>query len=458
MVISWLLSAGAPILAAASRPLELRTFFLTLDAVPYTAVAALYASGGAPELFGELGRPVPLISTFPSTTTVALGAALGPLGLEVSPGYEARFFDWEKGAVRGGGVVSYFNIEFPWRSFFQWNRKGVARSALASLRPVAASEHRVLNAFEAFLASEQRDFFAYIGTTDTAAHLRGPSALAGMFRRLGQAIGEARSAGEQFRVVIFSDHGIAGGEPLTNVLPGIRVALEQAGFERTKQLKHANDVVLTPYGLVSSFEAYSQVATAPRLAGSLVLVEGVALCVYRMDAEYWVVSREGQAAIARRGDEWSYRPLSGDPLRYQTVVDGMNFGRAESAQSDWFSDLGWFEATVKEFYPDALHRLASGFELVDNPASLICSLEPGSMYGPKKTEKAARLAGGRLRWTHGALFWEASAGFLLTDVPNTDSGNGIRLADALRPLLSGTQSKSLSDSVLGPALERGGSK
>ncbi len=416
-----------------------RTFFLTLDGVPYTAVAALHSSGGAPELFGELGRPVPLISTFPSTTTVALGAALGPLGLEVSPGYEARFFDWEKGSVRGGGVISFFRIEFPWRSFFEWSKKGVARSAFASLRPVRASERRVLNAFGAFLASEQSDFFAYVETTDTAAHLRGPASLDNMFRLLGRAIREARSAGERFRVVVFSDHGIAGGEPLRNVLTGVLETLERVGFKRAKHLRNANDVVLIPYGLVSSFEAYTEVETAPRLAQVLVSVEGVGLCAYRTAEELWVVSGRGLAAIGRRGDEWSYRPQAGDPLRYRAVVDGLRLGRAESARGNWFSDLDWFEATWKEFYPDALHRIAGGFELVDNPASVLCSLEPGYMYGPKKTERAARLAGGKLRWTHGALFWEASAGFLLTDVPSTDSGLGIRLAGALRPLLSGSE-------------------
>ena len=38
-----------------------RRFFLVLDAVPYSTVAALEAKGAAPDLFAQLGSPVPLV-------------------------------------------------------------------------------------------------------------------------------------------------------------------------------------------------------------------------------------------------------------------------------------------------------------------------------------------------------------------------------------------------------------
>ncbi|MFQ5527295.1 MAG: hypothetical protein ACE5GX_13655 [Thermoanaerobaculia bacterium] len=418
-----------------------RTFFLVLDAIPYSAVAALQSAGKAPELFDELGSPVPLISSFPSTTTVALADALGPLGLDLSPGYEARFFDWQEEKVRGGGAISYFRIEFPWRSFFQWSKKSVARSAFASLRPVGASEGRVIAALKAFLSSDLRDFFAYIETTDTAAHLKGPSSLDAMFTDLGRAIREARAAGEDFRVVVFSDHGIDGGEPLNNVLPGIRGALRSAGLRRVKRLVAADDVVLTPYGLVSSFEAYARGEQAPRLARLLASVEGVEICTYRFEEDVWVASAGGLARIARRGEgateRWAYLPVEGDPLRYEEVVARLQARAGPGSAGDWHPDEGWFRETRGEFFPDALRRIARGFELVRNPATTICSVTEGYMYGARKTERAARITGGRLRWTHGALFWNASAGFLLTDVPGGIESGPIRLSGALRPLLSG---------------------
>ncbi len=413
-----------------------RTLFLLLDAVPYGTLAALERRGFAPELFEELGQPVPLISSFPSTTTVALADALGPLGLQASPGYEARFFDWSEDRPRGGGLISYFRIEFPWREFFQWSKKGVARSALASLRPAGASENRVRSALSAFLESQQRNFFAYIETTDTAAHLKGPESLDETLRELGRAIRAARAEGDDFKVVVFSDHGIDGGDPLVNVLPAIRTDLRKAGLRKSARLERPTDVVLTPYGLVSSFEAYAQGELAPRLTAILVATEGVELCSYRSEGKLWVASRDGAAVIARRGDDWAYRPVTGDPLFYQGVAQRLDDAAARGSAGDWYSDRDWFEASKNELYPDALRRLARGFELVENPATVICSVAPGYMYGARKTERAARLTGGRLRWTHGGLSRGASVGFVLTDVPSQATGNGLRLSEFLLPLVS----------------------
>lgn len=431
LVSAWGLFGAGPVSAETGGE---RTFFLLLDAVPYGSVEALRQEGSAPELFEELDGLSPLVSSFPSTTTVALADAFGPLGLEASPGYEARFFDWNEDRPRGGGMISYFRIEFPWRDFFQWSKKGVARSALASLRPVGASENRVRSAMAAFLDSEQRDFFAYVETTDTAAHLKGPESLHETFRELGRAIRAARAAGESFRVVVFSDHGIAGGDPLVNVLPAIRTRLREAGLERRGRLEDPTDVVLTPYGLVSSFEAYAHGELAPRLAEILVAAEGVGLCTYRSEGRLWVTSGDGLAMIGRRGDEWAYRAIQGDPLGYGAIARRLHDGGG--AETAWHSDRAWFEATRTEHYPDALRRLALGFELVENPATVICSTEPGYMYGAPKTERAARLTGGRLRWTHGGLFRGASMGFLLTDVPGLTTGGARRLSEILRPLVS----------------------
>lgn len=460
--VAALLLASVPSLRA--EDVE-RRFFLVLDAVPYSSVAALEARGAAPDLFGQLGSPLPLISTFPSTTTVALAAAFAPLGLERSPGYEARFFDWTEERVRGGGLVSYFRIDFPWRSFFQWSKKNVARSALASLRPVGASESRVRSALEDFLAAEQHEFFAYVETTDTAAHLKGPDSLDRIFVELGAAIAEARSRGERFKVIVLSDHGIDGGDPLTNVLPGIVRGLESAGLQRTRRLRGSEDVVITPYGLVSSFEAYAHPATVPRLGELLASVEGVGLCVFRSESGLRVVSDRASARVLHEGESWAYLPDRGDPLGYSKVIERLGPGSKPGAAEAWHSDRVWFEATKNERYPDALSRIAGGFELVENPASVICSVAPGYMFGNRKTERAARLTGGRLRWTHGALDWEASTGFLLTDVEASLPHDGVRLSEALLPLLRDTDQSAAGgaessgagpDSVVGVATSPGG--
>ena len=83
-----------------------RTLVVTMDAVPFTSIERLTDAEGE-RLFAQLGQPVPLLSSFPSSTTLAFTGIFEPFRLEIPPGYEARFFDRERGKVRGGGLFSY---------------------------------------------------------------------------------------------------------------------------------------------------------------------------------------------------------------------------------------------------------------------------------------------------------------------------------------------------------------
>ncbi|MDH3744993.1 MAG: hypothetical protein OES47_07835 [Acidobacteriota bacterium] len=424
-----------------------RTLFLTLDAVPFSLLAELTsAARGDDRMFGDFQPPVPLISTFPSTTTIALGEAFESAGLRRAPGYEARFFDRRLGKVRGGGVLSYFRIDFPWRRFFDWSSKGAVRSALAGARPVRVSGKRVVRSVEEFLAGEEREFFAYVDTTDLASHLRSPAALEPALRRLDRALTEARlrHPTSDFRVVVLSDHGIAGGEPLDNVWPEIKRRLGEAGYRYAKRLRRPTDIAFVPFGLVSSLEAYTEEEQTPRVAELLASVGGVEACVYRLDKssvrdQGWrIAGAQGVADVYRRqrafGSEWAYRMLSADPLGYAEVVEGLRNPTGEKGE-EWFSDRSWFEASNRHRLPDAPYRIARAFELVDNPASVICSLEPGYMFGSRATERTARFTKGRLEWTHGALHWEASAGFLMSDDPEWKPEGPVRIGRALEPFL-----------------------
>jgi hypothetical protein len=228
-------------------------------------------------------------------------------------------------------------------------------------------------------------------------------------------------------VVLLSDHGLAGGEPLANVFRPVKRALRDAGFRYRRRLREPHDVALTPFGLVSSFEIYTAAGMEPEVARSVAAVEGVDLCVHR-EAEAWVVvGREGEATFRRRGvaaaTEWSYAPADGDPLEYGSLADG-----------GWHDDRWWLQATAEHRYPDALHRLARGFELVENPASILCSTGPAYMFGSRKTEHASRLTGSRLRWTHGALERDATLGFLMSDDPRLPLSGPVRFDEVLAPL------------------------
>lgn len=454
LLVAALLGLGAPGRAAAQPP---RRLMIVLDAVPYSTVAELTdPARGAAALFQGFKGPVPLISTFPSSTSVALTGLLESYGLERSPGYEARFFDWQRRRVRGGGPISYFRVEFAWRRFFDVNRRGVAGSMLEAVRPVRWGLRRLEKAIDDFAASDQPAFSIYIAATDTAAHLLSPDALAELFEDLDRKLGEVRGrlpAGS-FEVVIFSDHGMAGGVPLRNVWRPLRRDLREAGYRYRNRLRGPRDVVLTPYGLVSSFEAYVEEASQPEVAGVLAAVGGVDFCVYRRGAEWVLRDRAGEAVLWRRpgrsGPDWSYRPASSDPLGFAGLLDAGTLGSgplgsgvpgkrqgAKGEGEGWATDDAWFEASLSTPYPDAFHRLARAFELVENPASILCSLAPGHMFGARRTELASRLKG-RLKWTHGALERDATLGFLMSDVASWEPPAWARFDRALLPFRTGS--------------------
>ncbi|MCZ6726918.1 MAG: hypothetical protein O7A98_06125 [Acidobacteria bacterium] len=392
-----------------------RTLLIVLDAVPYSTMARLTepvdAAGNEP-LFADFGRPIPLISTFPSITSIALAGILHDYGLERSPGYEARFFDWQDRRRRGGGPLSYFRVTFPWREFFDWNRKGPLRNALHAIRPVRAGIKELERALASFEASSRETFSIYIADTDTAAHLFGPTGLDPILRALdGQLRALRERSGSGLRVALLSDHGLAGGEPLENVLPAVKRRIKDRGWRVTERLERKGDVVLTPYGLVSSFEAYAAGALVPALAGALGSVEGVDFCVAKSGGGWRLTAARQSVEFARRDragtGEWAWQ-LEGE------TGYGVAAVLAKVADSGiWTTDEDLLEATLTAPYPDPLYRLAAAFEAVQNPASVICSTTAGSMYGALATERSARWTKGALRWTHGALHRDASLGFMM---------------------------------------------
>ena len=429
-------SAGA----LGADDLQPRKLIIALDAVPYWVVEdVMNPDLGEEALFKDFKGPVPMVSTFPSSTSVALVGMLGAFGLGLSPGYEARFYDWEMGKVRGGGVVSYHRIEFPWREYFDWGRKGPVGSAIEGLGPIKFSIKRLRRAIQDFATNNRETFFIYIAPTDTAAHTKGPEALKQVFVALDEMLTELQATQERpIEVVIFSDHGLAGDDPLENVWKGLKKAVKEAGFKRRpKQLKEPKDVVMIPFGLVSSVEAYVQEENKSAVAGVMASVTGIDLCVYRSDEEWLVESKRGSAAFrveeTSSGLLWFYEPISGDPFDYLPLIE--EFGAPSGSESPGLPDEEWFRASFDATYPDAFYRLMRAFELVENPASILCSVEPGYMYGSRKTERLAMLGGGRLRWTHGALFREATWGFLMSNATSWEPPAAVRFDKSLLPFL-----------------------
>ena len=293
-----------------------RTLIVSMDAVPFTAIERLTGDEGE-RLFAHLGRPVPLLSSFPSSTTLAFTGIFEPFGLETPPGYEARFFDRERGKVRGGGLWSYQKIRFSWREFFDWKTHGLLAKWVSYVRPRSSARKEVRRGVEAFLASDHDPFFVYIGATDGVAHLDGPGGFERVFAELEHELAAAR-AKEDFFTVVLSDHGVGPlderAPPLRNVRKGVREALRAAG-DPISSSPGEDGVALVPFGLLSSFVAFSSPERDEDIAAALSGVEGVAVCA-APSGEGWVVrDGEARAVITRRGDagatEWLYEPVSG---------------------------------------------------------------------------------------------------------------------------------------------------
>jgi Type I phosphodiesterase / nucleotide pyrophosphatase len=402
---------------------------LGLDAVPYREVAAAAdPARGEAALFRGLAGPFPLVSTFPSTTNVALSGFLEPFGVPPSPGYEVRYFDWQENRVRGGGPFSYHRLLFPWRKFFDSSEESLWAGMVGELRPVRTSIREIDEAFDAFLASDKPVYFAWVSGTDGVGHLQGPDALGPALAALDAALRRARSRHptRPFAVVFFSDHGMAGdGHRLANVRHDARQRLRRAGFHLGHRLRQPRDAVIAELGMISSFVVFTRPGEAPEASRELAAVPGVELCVHRQGDGFEVDGPEGAAAIGRRpageGEEWSYRPAGGDPLAYREVVAALR-RRAGDPGRDWFSDRWWLEATAGRTFPDALYRLARSFDLVANGASVVCSTDVDHLYGARGAAMAARFSVGRLRWTHGSLERQATLGFVLTDLPGYPPG------------------------------------
>ncbi len=426
---------AGPTTSAADDAPEPRMLFIAMDAVPFEVVERITsAERGEAALFRGYSGPVPLISTFPSTSSLAFGGIFEPLGLGLSPGYEARFFDRERNRVRGGSVISYHTIKFPWRELWDW-KLGFFKKMFIGAHPKGASRKSIERSLAAFADSDKKRFFVYYDATDILGHLAGPDALEGPFELLDRTLRELHESQPErpFHTVLFSDHGQAGDQPLANVCKAVLRTLKEAGYQPAGSLHGGRDVVFVPYGLVSSFVAATRRGREVEVARVIVRTEGVDLCAAVDGADFRVVSARGAARIRRRRELWSYQPLDGDPLG---LAPALAAARQEDGEAEvWRPDDWWLEATLATPYPDALYRIARGFDSVENPASILCAVTDAHMFGSGLTAVLAK-AKGALHWTHGALERRASYGFVMSDVPGWQPQRPQRFNRALAPFRS----------------------
>lgn len=416
-----------------------RLLVIAIDGIPYDLIEGLTggADSGEP-LFPGLAGPAALVNAFPSNSYTTWSGLLRPFEVDLPLGYEARYFNRNTSRLDGG--LTPIPVPAPWREFFDWYLKGVSRKAIAYGWPKRWSLRELRQGLEAFRNSDQRAFAMYVVSTDGLGHVYGPEGLAEFLRSMDRILEEFRRdyPDEEFYSFLFSDHGMAGGDPLDNIWPDVRAKIKQTGYRTSRRLKRARDATVVSYGLLSSFVVYTDTTAADALAQAIASVEGVDLCVTRRAGEWMIHGGNGSARIERAAGYgqvlWRYEMINGDPLGYAPVVEQLR-RHSGIGQGVWFPDHWWFEATSGQFYPDALYRLTEAFRLSANPASIICSVAPGFMFGARRTDWVARPTIGRLRWTHGALHRDASTGFVMTDLPEWNPPDAVRFDEALEILV-----------------------
>jgi hypothetical protein len=384
-----------------------RRLVIVLDGVPFQTVAELRAEGR----FRRFKEPARMISTFPSLTNAAM---IEILQAEDSPGYEDHYFDRERNRLVGS-IQDRLNggkfIQGTFRETFDYHAPAFKGSFAYLAAPVGAIvvAHFDLTGFrKAFRRSDAPLFVAYIGETDSLAHLGGEKPLKSFLRTLDRMVEELIvESGGRLEVEMFSDHGNSYAD-YTEVK--LNDAINAAGFKTEKSLKQPNSVVLPKHGLVGASMLFTAAENRARLAAVCADVKGVDFTVYAPEENVVeLTSKRGRARVLRDGDRYKYESFGGDPLDLNQIIEGMK-SRGAMGEDGFASNDEWWQATRHHDYVDPLRRLFDGVSrYVKNRADVIVSYEDGYLLGSPFLSVFAQMCA-----THGNLLRGETEGFAMS--------------------------------------------
>jgi len=403
-------------------------FFLIVDAVPFAMARELWEAGDMP----GFSEPRPMVAVFPSLTEVAVPSLLRGSFPAKPPGYEARYFDPDRGEVRGypgdpEGEEAIAPLRARPQGFLPLTAMYVLRASL-SYAQIRWITHR--------FANEGGPWLGYLSATDGVAHFSGADALRDAVRDVMASVDGARREyqqrhGELPGAVLCSDHGMAFGPVEHLGSADLADRLARAGFDVGNP--GPGGAVLAPCGDVGAGVVHCHAERALEVARVAADAPGIELSFAKTDAGCVVFGARDDASCARarvawRGDEYRYRPDRGDPLGLVPVFRSLE--ERGALRDGWATDEDLFAATWNHIHPDALGRVRRAFEdLVQHPANVLFSMREGWTYGPLLTHATGLLVGGLLG-NHGALTASQSLGFAAV----TDNvADPWRAAPALRP-------------------------
>ena len=394
---------------ASPKPgLPKRHIIICVDGVGISTISKLRAEGH----FKMFRAPSRMITTFPSLTNQAISTVLRPAGAKPANGHEDNYFDIGVNKMRGGLLDRFRGDRFvqgTFRSWFDYHPSAV-KSGLGYAAPPLSTYLESLSDLIRLnqKAKNNREpvFFAYTGATDSLAHLGGERLLRSFLKNLDSSVESIISNSEEPVVVtIFSDHG---NDFRKYRRAKLKAPLRRAGFRIDKKIKDERSIVIPQFGLIGAVVLFTHKANEQRLASLTASVAGVDFATYEREGIVYLVSRDGQATIEKRGTDYRYRAANGDPLQLLPAVEAL---ASQTKSTDgFFSDADWFEATHQRDRPDAVRRIYEGVTAgVANQGNVIVNLEDGYYSGSALLDVFAVLQA-----THGNLGREQSLGFVMS--------------------------------------------
>ncbi len=413
---------------------EDRVLLLALDGVDFGMIDELKQQG----YFKLFHQPIPLISAFPSITTLGFTGLFKPLGAKKVPGYEMKFYSFEDNGILGGKINQVYKIAFDFKTFFDYYRHKVEEKGFMYAFPIAAGKQDLDRTEKLLYQSNKRIILSYVGGTDGANHMLGRDRTMEFLKYLDIYLAHMKQVyesarGEHLKIVLFSDHGFMHERPEDIHNDYFHKTLEKNSFNISYHLTHLWDVVSAKFGMLSSGILFVDVSQRESLANVVRTVRGVDLVFWQLDQRrfIYVMNTKGEkAAIEYDGlKRMRYLPISGDPLIYQPLLQ-----QKKIKAGRWLTAKQWFNLTYAHEYPDAFYRVYEGFfNLVDNSAGLIISMDKHYQFGSDMAKAGAMLHLGH-RGTHGGLFKEVTWAFTMSTENDFDSVKALRY-DQLMPLI-----------------------
>lgn len=390
-----------------------RHLIICVDSVPFFLMEELWREGH----FRDFYFPSRVISAFPSDTNPAFRELFGTAK---TPGVEDRYYDRALNRIIGGkwdhmvrpdrATDKSFHSAFDYEEHPRYG-------ALMYVAPYTVSDHDINRCREVFWklyphSTPDRPIIIYVGSTDAIGHKRGREGMRRQLLLIERVVDEiiCRTAGD-VRVSIFSDHGnnLVYSEPMI----ALGRHLAKNGFRLSDRLTRERDVAVPRFGLVGDVVMYTARGNREALAEAARTLEGVDFAVFEKDGLTLVTGRRGKAIILKEGARYKYKPIEGDPLDLEPILEVLE-ARQQLDEQGFAGDADWFEATKNHHYPDILRRLtAAVVNHVLNTPDVLLSLEDGYCYGNPYFVRMIELRG-----THGSARDTQTNGMAMsTDAP-----------------------------------------